>query len=133
MAYPDAHWAPVAAEDLAAVALVALTTDELLDQAVVVTGPRSMTQREQVEAVSRLRVAAGKSPVEVKVVSVDEWTERVKTRRKPEIVEAQLDFWKRSDGVPETVESSERFTGRPGTTFDEWLETHKGRSVGVIR
>ena len=115
----------MAAQDLAAVAAEALTTDELKDEAVSVTGPKDMTQREQVEAISRLRVAAGKPSVQVKEVSAEEWAEQWKKRMPAPLIEAQLSFWKRSDGVPEKEESSERFTGKSGTTFDEWMEAHK--------
>lgn len=46
--FPESHQAPIADEDIAAVAAAALTTSRLDGQRVVLTGPHSLTMREQV-------------------------------------------------------------------------------------
>ncbi|TVY15031.1 NAD(P)H azoreductase [Lachnellula arida] len=57
--YPNAQSAPVSEEDMAAVALVALTTDKLLNQAV--------------EAISHLRERDENKSVELIVLTAEEW------------------------------------------------------------
>jgi uncharacterized protein YbjT (DUF2867 family) len=47
--FPNSHLNPIANEDIAAVAVIALTSSKLDNTAPVLSGPRSLTFREQIE------------------------------------------------------------------------------------
>lgn len=50
--YPNAHTTPIANEDTAQIAVIALTSNKLDNAAPSLTGPRSISQREQIEVSS---------------------------------------------------------------------------------
>lgn len=52
MPYPDAAWAPVAEDDLAEAAAIALRTDRLLGRKIDLTGPASLTQADMVGTIA---------------------------------------------------------------------------------
>ncbi|KAK9388195.1 hypothetical protein V1515DRAFT_579101 [Lipomyces mesembrius] len=74
---PNAHIATVAEDDVAAVAVVSLTTDKLLGRAEMLTGPDSITQQERVATINRLREREGKKPVEMVALSPKNWKAKV--------------------------------------------------------
>lgn len=99
---------------MAAIAVIALTTDKLLNQSMPITGTVSMSQKEQVEAISRLREREGKTPIEISVVSPEEWKKQMSQYHMPEDFQEQILEWHRiKDGVP----------GK--TPFEQWLEINK--------
>src|SRR4051794_16200949 len=51
-AYPDANVAPIHEDDVADVAAIALTGDRLAGQAITLTGPRSISLREQIRVLA---------------------------------------------------------------------------------
>ncbi|CAL5865822.1 uncharacterized protein PFLUO_LOCUS28 [Penicillium psychrofluorescens] len=125
MAYPNAQTAPVSEDDMAGVALVSLTTDKLLNQAVGLSGPVSISQREQVNAINRLRVSEGKKPVELIILSPEEWKARQAGHMSAEFQDQLLTWWELTDGKPEMIQSSERITGKPSQSYDDWLLLNK--------
>ena len=122
---PNAQQASIAPEDIAAVAVTALTTDGLVDTAPSLTGPRSMSQGEQVEVVSRARESMGKASIRLQVKSAEEWRARAVQHMPAVFADELLRFWGVMDGKPEEVLSSERLTGKPSTTFEAWVEKNK--------
>ena len=123
--YPEARLVPVAEEDLAAVALTALTTDQLVDQAVVVTGPQSIDFAGEVAAISKVREAAGKRPLVVKKLSEDEWVSKYSAVFPPGLAKILAAHWAEMVSKKPSVEGSERLTGRPGTTIEQWVANRK--------
>ncbi|TVY88941.1 NAD(P)H azoreductase [Lachnellula willkommii] len=123
--YPNAQSAPVSEEDMAAVALVAVNTDKLLNQAVGLSGTISITQQEQVKAISRRRESEGKKPVELIVLPAEEWKTFMNQHMPAEFVDQLISFWRLADGKPELIQSPERITGKPSQSFDQWLELNK--------
>jgi hypothetical protein len=124
--YPNATSAPVSEVDIAAVALVALTSDKLTNEAIGLSGTVSITQKEQVEAISRIRERVGKKAIELVVLKPEEWKEKMGEYGMPEDFREQLlAWWKASDGNGEEIQSSERVTGVKGLDFGEWLEVNK--------
>jgi hypothetical protein len=113
----------------AAVALVALTTEKLRNQAVPLCGPISISQQEQVEAINHLRQREGKKPVELIILPPEEWrSEMIKWRGDdfdPVFADQLLKWWRESDDKPETIQSSEYITGEPSQSYDQWLELNK--------
>ncbi|KAI9692735.1 MAG: hypothetical protein M1820_009407 [Bogoriella megaspora] len=127
--YPNAHTAPVSEDDMAAVALVGITTDRIVNQAVPLCGPVSLSQQEQFEAINRLREREGKAAFELVVLPPDEWRKQMQAWRgddfDPVFVDQLLKWWKETDGTPEKIQSSERITGQPSQSYDDWLELNK--------
>jgi hypothetical protein len=70
----------------AAVALVALTTGKLHNQAVPLCGPISIIQQEQVEAINRLRQREGKKPIDLVILPPEEWKAKMMSWRKDEFL-----------------------------------------------
>lgn len=120
--YGAAGRALVHEADLADIAVRALTTDELLGAAPVVTGPAVLTQIEQVEAVG----AALGRPLR--------WSEQPRGEARDALVglgwpgavaDGALDAWAAMVDTPERVSPVyERLTGRPGRTFRQWADDH---------
>ena len=113
----------------AAVALVGITTDRILNQAVPLCGPISLSQQEQVEAINQLREREGKAPIELIVRPPGEWRTQMQTWMgddfDPVFVDQLLKWWEETDGRPEKIQSSERITGQPPQSYEDWLELNK--------
>lgn len=125
MAYPHAKSAPVSEVDIATTAVVALTTEKLVNQAVSLTGPGFKTHQEMIEAINRVRQGEGKEPFDWKAVSPEVWMEKTAGFLPPDFQDQLLAFWEAGDRELPVVRSSEVVTGKPSQSFDEWLECNK--------
>lgn len=125
MVYPHAKSAPVAEFDIAATAVVALTKDKLINQAVALTGPSCKTHQELIEAINRVRQREGKQPFNWDAVSPGAWKEKTAGFLPPDLQDQLLAFWEAGERELPVVQSSEAVTGKPSQSFDEWLECNK--------
>ena len=132
------EFAPSAREYLAealqaAVAVVAITTDRVLNQAIPLCGPVSLSQREQVDAINRLRQREGKPPIELIILSPEDWRARMQIARgsefDPVFADQLLKWWKENSG-PEKIQSSQRITGKPSQSYVDWLALNKDAFLG---
>ncbi len=120
--YPDAGTAPIDERDIADVAVVVLRAGPASAHdgtAPALTGPASLTRREEVE---QLAAALRR---EVRIVPIDAAAARdeLAGRMPAHVVESLLDLWAEADGRPAAVSDAvERITGRPGRTFATWAE-----------
>ena len=122
--FPEAQQAPIDERDIAAVAVEALTTRKLDDQAVVLTGPTSMTQRQQLEIISSV---AGR-PIRIEVISEEEARPRLATIIPRGYVNLLVSQWRDEVGVPALVtDNVKRITGRPATPYTAWVERNADR------
>ena len=111
----------VADEDIAAVAVRALTSQQLDGQKIVLTGPHSLTMREQVRAISR---AIGQ-PVDVIEIADAEARALYGRILPPKYLELLMAQWAFEQTEPAAVtEAVERITGRPATTYSDWATRH---------
>jgi uncharacterized protein YbjT (DUF2867 family) len=119
--YPDAQTAPVHEQDLAALAVTALTRPGHRRQAYTVYGPQSLTLRRQVEQIGD---ALGRT-IPLEAISVDEARAEL-GRTIPAIgVETFLRQWKARNGKPAEVSTIvEEVTGHPARTFAQWAADH---------
>lgn len=125
MVYPHAKSAPVSEFDIATTAVVALTTDKLVNQAVALTGPGCKTHQEMIEAINRVRQGEGKEPFDWNTVSPVVWMEKTAGFLPPDFQDQLLAFWEAGDRELPVVRSSEVVTSKPSQSFDEWLERNK--------
>lgn len=81
------------------------------------TGPASLTRREQVEQLA----AAVQREVEIVPLSDDQARAELADRMPAFVLDSLLDLWAASQGRPGTVSADgPRITGRPGRTFSTW-------------
>ena len=117
--FPHAAEAPVDERDLAAVAALALTTDELVGQTLVLTGPQSLTHAELVATIGRvlgrdLRIEAIPAEVAARVL--------VEHGHDPEFAAALMARYRREDGLPAPVTTDvATVLGRPARSYAEWV------------
>jgi uncharacterized protein YbjT (DUF2867 family) len=103
-------------QDIAAVAVRVLTEDGHVGARYVLTGPETLTQVEQADAIG----AALGRPVRWEELSRGEAEEQIAG-----VPETALDTWASFVETPEVVTSVvEELTGEPARHFDEWARDH---------
>ena len=117
----DAQTAPVHERDIAAVAIRALTEDGHNKRDYVVTGPESLTQREQVaiigEAIGRKLVFEEVSPETAKREVLGMWP--------PRVADMLLNAYGAAVGRPAVVTRTvEVVSVTPARTFRQWASDH---------
>ncbi|WP_019547153.1 NAD(P)H-binding protein [Streptomyces sulphureus] len=119
--YPESHSDAIHEADVAAVAAVALTQQGHEGRAYFVSGPESITQRRQLEALSRV---LGR-PLEFVELSEEKARAELADLIPEWVRDSVVGYWARSDGRPtELSDEVERLTGRPPRTFEEWAADH---------
>jgi uncharacterized protein YbjT (DUF2867 family) len=117
--YLDAPTAPIDPRDIAAVGTRALCHDGHAGAEYVLTGPESLTQRQQIEIIGR---AAGR-PAEVEELTPEEAARELGFP--PPVIRMLMDAWAAALGQPAVVTSTvAEVTGRPARTFAEWAADH---------
>jgi uncharacterized protein YbjT (DUF2867 family) len=119
--YADAPTAPIHERDVAAVAVRALLEDGLEGAEPVLTGPESLSQREQVAVIGE---GIGR-PLRFEEISPEE------ARREIPFPAPAMDMllkaWAAALGHPALVTSTvAEITGRPARTFRDWVSDHAG-------
>ena len=114
--YAEAGGSPIHPADFAAVAIAALTQDEHAGKIYHVTGPRSLTHREQVELIGE---ALGRP---LRYEELDE--EQARAAISPYApVEVLFETWKKYIGTPAPVtDTVQRLTGRQPRSVEAWAE-----------
>ena len=119
LAYPDVAERFVAIEDIAAVAVTALTTTQYDNKAVTIQGPAGSSEREQLQTISHL---LGK-PIQVDTVSEDEFKQLMITI--PPITDSMhiAKRFRAERGADWQAPTDELVTG--GVTFEQFIAQHK--------
>lgn len=116
--FPDSQQAPIDTWDIARVAVIALTTHRLDSQRPVLTGPRSLTQREQVAALGEVL----QRPINVETISVEAARAWMRQRIPERYVELLLGQWEEETHAPATTTAEvERITGRAASPYKQAL------------
>jgi uncharacterized protein YbjT (DUF2867 family) len=119
--YPESHGAPIHEADIAAVAVTALLGDGHDGHVYQLSGPASLTLREQAEQIGE---ATGRP---VRVEAVDPAVARAEMAKAvPEfVVDALLGMQAEADGVPQPVwKTVEEVSGQPARPFAQWAADH---------
>ncbi|OLR95314.1 NAD(P)H-binding protein [Actinokineospora bangkokensis] len=107
--------------DVAAVAVAAMLGDDLVGRAPVLTGPESLDQREQVEALSR---ALGR-PIGFEEITPEAARAEMLAAMPPPVVDMVLGYLAASiDSPPPVLPTVAEITGKPGRTLEEWARDH---------
>jgi uncharacterized protein YbjT (DUF2867 family) len=121
--YPDAVQAPVHEQDIADVAVIALTTESLIGQTPTLTGPERLTLRQQVDTISA---------VIGRPLAITEQTEAessaMLSQHVPDVWVRQIikDWREAVDATPTLSNEYTRITGKPSRTFRTWVEDNEG-------
>lgn len=121
-AFPDATSAPVHERDMAEVAAIALLRPGHENASYLLSGPESLSQRQQIECIAD---AIG-APVRVEQVSVAQARAQYLERGLPEpVADALIGFFQAAGDRPtEIYDGVPKVTGRPATGFTEWATDH---------
>lgn len=126
MAYPNAQVAPIHEQDIADIAVAALLNDgvskvNLKGQGPILTGPESIDQYQQVEAIS---AAIGKR-IAVEVLTHDQARTQLSRTMPERFADVFLHYLARGNNRPPIISDSfERITGRRGRTYAQWAKDH---------
>lgn len=119
--YADVPTAPIDEGDIAAVAIRALCKDGHAGQDYVLTGPDSLSQREQVRIIGEV---IGRS-LRYEEISPEEARIELLSSLTPPIVDMLLNAWGAAIGQPAYVTTAvAEITGTPARTFREWVIDH---------
>ncbi|MFF7990808.1 NAD(P)H-binding protein [Kitasatospora xanthocidica] len=117
LAYPDAAIAPIHPEDTADVAVEALTGTALTGRSVTLTGPESLTFREQL---ALLADTLGRE-IPVERITRAEAEQQMGAHMPAPMVSSLLDLWETADHGPAAIADTTRtLLGRPARTFQQW-------------
>jgi uncharacterized protein YbjT (DUF2867 family) len=120
--YPDSHVTPIHEDDIADVAVAALTGGAVRGTAPSLSGPASLSFREQAAI---LATEVGRE-VEVVALTPEAFRERLRGGRAPAwVADTLLHLWAATDGVPQPVDDVAPLLGKPGRTFAQWAHEHR--------
>ncbi|MFF4011153.1 NAD(P)H-binding protein [Streptomyces sp. NPDC001717] len=127
LAHPDAHIAPIHPEDIADIAVEALTGDSLTGRTVTLTGAQSLTFREQLAVLSD---AIGR-PIRVEHITRAEAAQQMGAHMPAHMVGSLLDLWEAAEQGPAAIaDTTATLLGRPARTFRQWAEENSAAFTG---
>ena len=121
-AYPDARYAPIREDDIAAVAQTVLDAGSHLGEALTLTGPEVLSYRQQVAILAEVL----DRPIAVGEISREQATERRPAFIPAEVMAELLDTDARYvDGPPLVTDTVAAVTGAPARDFRRWAVDHR--------
>ncbi|MGZ3668145.1 MAG: NmrA family NAD(P)-binding protein [Ktedonobacterales bacterium] len=112
--YAEAAGSPIHPADFAAVAIAALTQDEHAGKVYHLTGPQSLTHREEIELLGR---ALGRS-LRYEELSPEAARQAISPHAPADVL---FETWRKYIGTPAPVtDTVQRLTGRPPHSVDVW-------------
>jgi uncharacterized protein YbjT (DUF2867 family) len=122
----EAPTAPIDEHDIAAVAVHALTEDGHAGMEYILTGPQSLSQREQISTIGSVIGRA----LRIEEIPPEEARRDGLAGMPAPVVIKLMDAWGAAIGQPAFVTSTvQELTGRPARTFEEWVTAN----VAVFR
>ncbi|MFF5701545.1 NAD(P)H-binding protein [Streptomyces sp. NPDC012794] len=127
LAYPDAHIAPIHPEDIADIAVEALTGDSLTGRRLTLTGGESLTFRGQLAI---LADAIGRE-ITVAHITRAEAERRMAAHMPAPMVSSLLDLWEAANRGPAPIaDTTATLLGRPARTFGQWARENAAAFTG---
>lgn len=122
-AYPDATIAPIHPEDIADIAVEALTGTALRGRHITLTGAEQLTFREQLAVISEV---TGRDIPVVKITH-EEAERQMGTFMPPTMVSSLLALWATATEHPVAIaETTQTLLNRPARTFRQWATENSG-------
>ncbi len=121
--FPESKQAPIDDDDIAAVAVRALTSADLDGQRIVLTGPQSLSMRQQIGLISE----AIRDSIAVETISEADARALYAPVLPPAYLDLLMSQWVHEVGEPAVVtDAVQRITGRAPTDYLSWAVYHKG-------
>jgi len=122
LAHPQSRRVPIHEQDLAEVAAQALMSHVHVGQAWWLTGPRQLSQAEQVQAIAD---AIGR-PLQLAALSDEEALAQWRARMPEQAARRLLDYLRKCVDQPPAVSPQvAQVLGRPGRDFSDWARDHR--------
>ena len=122
--YVSVPTGPIDERDIAAVAVRALCEDGHAGAEYVLTGPESLTQREQIATIGSV---LGRS-LRIEEIPADDWLRTLPSHVPAFVAKYLLDAWAAAAGQSAFVTSTVgELTGAPARTFRQWATEHAGQ------
>ncbi|MEV2214951.1 NAD(P)H-binding protein [Streptomyces sp. NPDC050997] len=119
--FPDAHASAIHESDIADIAVLAMTEPGHEGKAYPLSGPESVTQREQVECISE---AIGRKVV-LEEITAEEYRDALGRWGDAELVDTLVRHLVEAVGRPAPVFTTyQDLTGEPGRTYADWTVDH---------
>lgn len=126
LAYPDAHIAPIHPEDIADIAVEALTGSALTGRSITLTGAESLTFREQL---ATLADTVG-AEIRVEQITRAEAEQQMGGYMPAPMVSSLLNLWEDATHGPAAIaDTTETLLGRPARTFQQWTQENAGAFI----
>ncbi|MER5416287.1 NAD(P)H-binding protein [Streptomyces virginiae] len=127
LAYPDARIAPIHPEDIADIAAQALTGGSLTGRSLTLTGPESLSFREQLAVLAQ---TLGRE-ITVEHITRAEAQEQMGRHMPAPMVSSLLDLWEAACHGPAAIgETTETLLGVPARTYRQWAEENADAFTG---
>jgi uncharacterized protein YbjT (DUF2867 family) len=124
---PGAYTEPIHETDITEAAFAALTDPAHQGKEVTLSGPATMTLRDQV---GQLADTLGRA-IEVREVTGEQWMAQMADYIPAPIATTLLDLWRAADGRPgEPAGGVQELTGHPARSFAQWAADHRGEFEG---
>jgi uncharacterized protein YbjT (DUF2867 family) len=122
LAYPDAHIAPIHPDDIADIAVEALTGNTLAGRAVTLTGPESLTFRDQIATIAGI---TGRG-ISIQPVSRADAEQQLGAYMPAALAANLLDGWFAATAGPAPIgDTTQTLLGRPARTFAQWADENR--------
>src|SRR5262252_1962970 len=119
--YLEVPAAPIDPRDIADVAVRAMTEDSHVGAEYVMTGPESLSHRQQISIIGK---ALGRK-LQIEEISPPEAQRELLTIMPGPVIKMLMDAWAAASGQPAVVTSTvEHITGTPARTFLDWTRDH---------
>ncbi|MER6449484.1 hypothetical protein DEJ51_17565 [Streptomyces venezuelae] len=127
LAHPDAQIAPIHPADIADIAALALTGDSLTGRSLTLTGPESLSFREQLAVLGQ---TLGRE-IPVEHVTRAEAEEQMGRHMPAPMVSSLLDLWEAAEHGPAAIgETTGTLLGVSARTYRQWAEENADAFTG---
>jgi uncharacterized protein YbjT (DUF2867 family) len=121
LAFPGAYTDPIHEKDVAESAFAVLTDAHHRGGRFTLTGPATVTFREQIEQLAQITGQA----ITIKHVTCEEWKHEMADYIPGAYADPLLNWWESNDGKPtELTHTVQELTGHPARTFATWAADH---------
>lgn len=122
--FPNSAQAPIHEADIAESIIALFTSPAKWGKVYELTGPKALTQREQVE---KIGIALGFS-LDCHQITPEQFTSPVSQFMPAEIIKMLLTYWEETTKQPDPIKTGfAELTGKTGRSFEQWANDHVGQ------
>jgi len=119
--YPNSAQAPIHEADIAESVIALFTVPAKWGKAYELTGPKAITQREQVEKIGQVLGVS----LDCHQITPEQFASSVSKFMPAEIIKMLLTYWEETTKQPDPVKTGfTELTGKTGRSFEQWVKDH---------